>query len=155
VTWTDPLVALQLAAGMTPDELLVALKSGRLPRPPIADVLGFDVDDVQPGRAVLVLRPSEFHYNTLGVVAAGVAATVLDAAMWIAVQTSLPHPAIARTVNLSLHLVRQLTATAGEVRAEARVVHLGRTTGTADARLTDADGKLFSHATAGFVTSFD
>jgi uncharacterized protein (TIGR00369 family) len=153
VTWTDPMVALQRAAGMGRAELLEALTSGDLPRPPIADLLGFDVREATPGRAVVVLRPGEYHYNFLGVVAGGVAATVLDAAMWIAMQTSLAEPTIAHTVSMNVNLVARLTEAAGEVLAEGRVVHVGRTTGTAEAWLRDGDGKLYAHATSGFLTS--
>jgi uncharacterized protein (TIGR00369 family) len=155
VTWTDPMVALQQAASMSRDELLAALTSGDLPRPPIAHLLDFDVREATPGRSVLVLRPGEYLYNVLGVVAGGVAATVLDAAMWIAMQTSLPEQTIARTVSMNVNLVAPLTTAAGEVLAEGKAVHVGRTTGTAEGWLTDADGKLYAHATAGFVTSFE
>jgi acyl-coenzyme A thioesterase PaaI-like protein len=96
---------------------------------------------------VLVLRPSEFHYNTLGIVAAGVATDRLGRRDVIAFQTSLPEPTIAPAVNLSVHLVRQLAATNGEVHAEAQAVHLSRTS-TVEARLVDANGQLFPHTTA-------
>lgn len=155
VTWADPLVALQQAAGMSREELLAALASGELPDPPIAEVLGFDVLEVEQGRAVLGLRPQEYHCNPLGVVAGGVAATVMDAAMWLALQSSVPDNTIVSTTNLTVHLVRQLSPAAGDVRVEAQAVHVGRTTGTAESRLMDASGTLYAHATAGFVAFSD
>jgi uncharacterized protein (TIGR00369 family) len=156
VTWADPVAALQRAVGMSREEMLTALRSGELPKPPIGELLGFDLLEVESGRAVFGFRPREYHCNPVGGVAAGVAATVLDAAMWLAVQTSVPERTIASTVNLSLHFVASLSADAGDVRAEARAVHVGRRTGTAQARLVDESGKLYSHATAGFhCTSFD
>jgi uncharacterized protein (TIGR00369 family) len=150
VTWADPVAVLQRAAGMSREEMLAALRSGELPKPPIAELLGIDLVQVESGRAVFGFHPSEYHYNPVGGVAAGVAATVLDAAMWVAVQTSVPETTIVSTVDLTLHFVAALSADVGYVRAEARAVHVGRRTGTAEARLVDESGRLYSHATAGF-----
>ena len=156
VTWADPLAALQRALGMSHEEFLVACTSGGLPKPPIAELLGFDAVEVEPGRAVLKFLPREYHYNVFSTVAGDVAATVLDAAMWMAVQTSVSDESIFSTVNLTLHFVRALSGAAGDVRAEARAVHVGRATATAESRLVDASGTLYSHATAGFhCVSFD
>jgi uncharacterized protein (TIGR00369 family) len=145
------MAALQLAATLSPEELLAAFTSEDFPKPPIAELIGFDVLEAQPGKVVLGLTPREYHCNAAGVVAAGVTATVLDAAMWIAVQTAVPNNTLTSTVNLNLHLVRPLAPAVGPVRATAHAVHTGRTTGTAGARLEDASGKLYAHATAGLV----
>jgi uncharacterized protein (TIGR00369 family) len=153
VTWADPLATLQRAATMSREELLAALLSGELPKPPIAEVIGFDVLEVEPGRAAVLLPTREYHCNPLGVVAGGVAATVMDAAMWIAVQTKVPEDTIVTTTDLNVHLVRQVPPGGGTLRAEARAVHVGWMTGTAEARLVDATGTLYSHATASFVAS--
>lgn len=150
VTWADPSVTLQRLAVMSREEMLSALVSGELPKPPIGELLGIELLEVAPGRAVFGLQPSEFHCNPVGTVAAGVAATTLDAALWLAVQSCVAESTLVSTTSLSLHFVRPLTAMAGDVRAEARIVHVGRTTASAEARLVDAAGKLYSHATAGF-----
>jgi len=151
VTWTDPMAALQLAVKMSREELMEAFTSEDFPKPPIAELLGFDVLEAQAGRVVLGLTPREFHCNAMGIVAAGVTATILDAAMWIAVQTAVPEMTLTSTVNLNMHLVRQLSPADGPVRAIAHAVHAGRSTATAEARLEDASGKLFAHATAGLL----
>jgi uncharacterized protein (TIGR00369 family) len=138
---------------MSREEMLIALRSGELSKPPIGELLGFDLVEVEAGRAVFGFHPSEYHYNPVGGVAAGVTATALDAAMWVAVQTSVSDTTIASTVNLTLHFVAALSADVGYVRAEARAVHVGRRTATAEARLIDESGRLYSHATAGFYCS--
>jgi acyl-coenzyme A thioesterase PaaI-like protein len=43
--------------------------------------------------------------------------------------------------------VRAITTDTGEVFSEARILHRGRTMGTAEAYLRDAAGKLYAHAT--------
>lgn len=155
VTWTDPLATLQRVAGMSRDEFLREFTSGGIPQPPIGDLIGMEVLEAEPGRAVLGFRAAEYLCNPFGVVAGGVAATVMDAAMWIAVQTRLHGKTLVSTTDLTLHFVRHLPPSAGDVRVEARAVHVGRMTGTAESRLVDASGTLYSHATAGFVCAVD
>ena len=152
VRWDDPLAALNQAAGMSRDELLAAFMSDDFPKPPIASLLDFSVVEVEPGRAVLALRPAEFHCNSMGVLAAGVTATVLDAAMWIAVQAGAPEGTLVSTVNFNMHLLRQLPPTIDNVRAEAEAIHIGRSTGAAQAQLVDDTGKSYAHATSGLVS---
>jgi uncharacterized protein (TIGR00369 family) len=151
VRWEDPLAALQRAAGMSRDELLAAFASDDFPEPPIASMLDFHVVEVQAGRAVLALRPAEFHCNSMGVIAAGVTATVLDAAMWIAVQAGAAEGTLVSTVNFNVHLLRQLPPSLETVRAEAEAIHIGRSTSAAEARLVDDAGKVYAHATSGLV----
>jgi uncharacterized protein (TIGR00369 family) len=155
VTWTDPMVTLQRVIGMTRDEMLAEFSSGAMPRPPIGELLGIDVLVAEPGHAVVGLRTGEYLCNPFGIVAGGVVAAIMDAAMWLAFQSALEAKAPASTTNMTLHFVRHLPATTGEVRAEASAIHVARTTGTAEARLVDSSGKLYAHATAGFVIAFD
>ena len=150
VSWADPVETLQRALAMKRDDLLAAMRGGGLPKPPIFEVLGFDVIEVEPGRAVLGFRPSERHYHTLAIVAAGITTTILDAAMWTAVQTAA-EDAMATTVNLNVHCIRPLSGGSGDVRAEAAALHVGRRTATAEARLVDAGGKLYAYATSSLL----
>jgi uncharacterized protein (TIGR00369 family) len=152
VTWSDPIAALELALTMSRGEMLAALTSAECPKSPIAELLGFDVLEAKPGRVVLGLQPREHHCNAIGVVAAGVAATVLDTAMWIAVQTSVPDHTVTSTVDLTMHLVRQLSTAVGGMHAEARTVHVGGTSCLAESRLVDASGTLYAYATAGLIS---
>ncbi|MEO3788204.1 PaaI family thioesterase [Actinocorallia sp. B10E7] len=55
--------------------------------------------------------------------------------------------AFCSTLQLNLHYVRPLRIGAGEVFAEGRVLHCGRTAATAEAYITDASGKLLAHGT--------
>jgi len=150
VTWTDPITTLQRAAALSREQMLHALKSGELARPPVAELIGFDLTDAGDGRAVMELDTGEHQCNPLGIVAGGVAATVLDAAMWFAVQTAVSETTIVTTTSLTVNFVRALPAAAGRVQAEAEAVRAGRRVATAQARLLDHDGHLFAHATATF-----
>jgi uncharacterized protein (TIGR00369 family) len=125
-----------------------ALMNGELPPPPIAELLGFQPVEAGTGRVVFELVPGERHYNPIGTVHGGVAATLLDSAMGCAVQTTLPAGTGYTTLELKVNFVRALTADSGPVHCEGEVVHRGGKVATAEGRIwEDATGKLVAHAT--------
>ena len=126
---------------------LKALIAGELPAPPIAETLGFTLVEVEAGRAVFAGTPEFRHYNPIGSVHGGFAATLLDSAVGCAVHTTLAKGEAYTTLELKLNMVRPLTEKTGTVRAEGRVIHRGRTVATAEGYLKDDAGKLYAHAT--------
>src|SRR3954447_6785971 len=129
-------------------EHLQAIVGGTAAPPPIAALLGFELLEAEPGRAVFAATPTEAVYNPIGSVHGGFAATLLDSAMGCAVQTELPAGVGYTTLELSVNLVRGMTTATGRVLCEGRTIHVGRRTATAEARLTaEATGKLLAHGT--------
>lgn len=126
---------------------LQAMIAGTLPQPPITETLGFRLTGAEHGRAVFLGEPHARHYNPLGTVHAGFAATLLDSAMACAVHSTLQRAESYTTLEFKINLVRALTAGIGQVKAEGRILHRGRTVATSEAHLTDTDGKLYAHAT--------
>jgi uncharacterized protein (TIGR00369 family) len=130
-------------------EFIAAVRDGDLPPAPIQDLLGFDLVESSEGRTVFALLPEERHYNPIGAVHGGVAATLLDSAMGAAVHTTLPLGSAYSTLETKFNLVRTITADTGEIRAEGVVIHRGRRVATAEGRITRAsDGKLLAHGTS-------
>ncbi len=130
-------------------ELLSAIVAGEHPPAPIQQTLGFTLDEVEHGRAVFSAEVSERHYNPLGTMHGGVAATLLDSAMGCAVHSTLPPGATYATLEFKVNLVRPATADTGRIVAEGTLVHRGGRVATAEGRLTAAaDGRLLAHATA-------
>ena len=125
---------------------LRAMADGLLPQPPIAELLGFRLISAEHGQAIFEGIPEFRHYNPIGVVHGGFAATLLDSAVACSVQSTLAKGETYTTLELKLNLVRALTEDTGPVRAEGRVIHRGRTTATADGQLRDRAGKLYAHA---------
>ena len=148
--WADPAVsaAAALDGQRSGLEFLEAMARGELPPPPIMSTLGVDGFSVGPGWARFAFVPAEHHYNPIGSVHGGVAATLLDSALGCAVHTTLPAGVGYTTVDLQVSFVRALTATTGRVRCEGRVIHAGSRIATAEARITDADERLYAHGTA-------
>ncbi|WP_227979260.1 PaaI family thioesterase [Nocardia spumae] len=149
--WEDPSVAVLSLAQLSRDELVQRLRSGELPLPPLATVLNIGVVDAEPGHMTLSLTPDERHVNFLGVVGGGVITSVLDVAMWGAVQLSVDDKSMITTVNMNTSLLRGVSHLQGPLRAVAEAVHVGRTTATAEARLVDTSDKIYATATATFV----
>jgi uncharacterized protein (TIGR00369 family) len=94
------------------------------------------------------VRPDEYHYNPIGTVHGGLAATLLDSAMGCAVETTLDSGVAYTTLELKVNYVRPMTRDTGRVRCEATVVHRGGTIATAEGRAIAAEtGKLIAHGT--------
>jgi uncharacterized protein (TIGR00369 family) len=146
-SWEDPKALAEAARGLTGMEFLRKVVSGELPRPPISALMDFGLAELEEGRAVFTAVPAEYHYNPIGVVHGGLAATLLDSAMGCAVHSTLPAGAGYTTLEIKVNYVRALTAETGEVRCEARVIHVGGRTATAEGKVFDAAGKLYAHAT--------
>ncbi|HEY7985086.1 MAG TPA: PaaI family thioesterase [Ktedonobacterales bacterium] len=77
----------------------------------------------------------------------GLALTLLDSALGCAVQSTLPLGAGYTTLETKVNMVRAITSTTGHLRCEGKVIHVGRSTATAEGRLTGPDGKLYAHGT--------
>jgi uncharacterized protein (TIGR00369 family) len=149
VTWEDPVAAAEAAAKMSGLEALEAIRDGRLPPPPIAKLLGLEPLALGHGRAVFAATPDESHYNPIGAVHGGLAATLLDSAMGCAVQSTLPVGFGYTTLELKVNFVRPITRDTGPVHCEGRVVHGGKTVATAEGRVVaEETGKLLAHGTA-------
>lgn len=126
---------------------LQGIIDGTLPNPPISELLGFHLVAVENGRAAFEGLPEFRHYNPIGSVHGGFAATLLDSALGCAIFSTLAKGDAWTTLELKLNLVRPLTKDTGPVRAEGRVIHRGRTVATSEGDVKDRAGKLYAHAT--------
>jgi uncharacterized protein (TIGR00369 family) len=128
------------------EQLRAWLAAGR--RPPIAETLQIDLVEVSEGRAVFAGTPGIHAYNPLGVVHGGYAATLLDSACGCAVHASLSAEQAYTTLELKVAYHRALRSTTGLVRAEGKVLSVGKRVAFAEGRLTDAAGQLYASATS-------
>ncbi len=144
--WSDPMAMAEKFAAQGGLETLRRMVAGDEPPPPIAETLNFTLVEVDRGRAVFAMTPAEYHYNPIGVVHGGVAATLLDSAMGCAINAALPAGTAYTTLEIKVNYLRPLTMTTGPVRAEGNVVHLGRRMAVAEGRVTDASGKVYATA---------
>jgi uncharacterized protein (TIGR00369 family) len=142
--------------GVTPTEIMAsmpgidfvrAIFSGKLPEPPIMQSIEpFDCT-AEPGVVVIHSIPGFRHYNPIGSVHGGYAATLLDSAMGLAVHSMLPAGTGYTTLEFKISFIKGMTKDTGPVRSEGRTLNVGRRTATAEARITDVKGRLLAHAT--------
>jgi uncharacterized protein (TIGR00369 family) len=149
LVWQDPLPTAAAGATMTGMEYMTAIVEGRVPPPPIAVTMRMKPIELGEGRAVFAGEPGEEHYNPIGVVHGGYAATLLDSALGCAVHTTLPAGVGYTSLGLEAKYVRPITRDTGRVLCEARVLYRGRRQATAEAKMTAAEsGKLLAHGVA-------
>jgi uncharacterized protein (TIGR00369 family) len=147
-SWTDPAEVLAGLARLPGVEALRLTLEGKAPYPPIAELFGMRLVEVDPGRVVWEAVPGEQHYNPIGTVHAGFATTLLDSAMGTAYVSLADAGARWTTLELKANFTRPITVDTGVVRCIGTVIHQGRTVVTAEARLEDSGGKLLAHATS-------
>jgi uncharacterized protein (TIGR00369 family) len=117
-------------------------------QPSIGRTLDFALVEVEEGRAVFEGNPDDRVYNPIGSVHGGYAATLLDSACGVAVHSKLVPGQAYTTLELKVSYLRGMTVDTGVVRAEGVVVSMGRRVAFAEAKLTDASGRLLATATS-------
>jgi uncharacterized protein (TIGR00369 family) len=142
--------------GVTPPEVMAsmagvdfvrAIFAGKLPAPPVMQTIEPFDSSAEPGVVVMHSIPGFRHYNPIGSVHGGYAATLLDSVMGLAIHTMLPAGTGYTTLEFKISFIRGMTEDTGPVRSEGRMLNVGRRTATAEARITDAQGRLLAHAT--------
>jgi uncharacterized protein (TIGR00369 family) len=128
-------------------EFVEGLVNGTLPLNTMAETLGYDIVEVAKGRVVATALPHEGYRNPAGTVHGGLAATLLDSCMCLAIQSTLERGIAQTTVEFKISLVRPITPETGLIIAEGVVLNCGRRIGTAEGRITDSSGRLLAHGT--------
>jgi len=135
------------ATGMSGlDQLTALLERGQLAA--IGETLKFVPVAFEEGLAVFEGVPGPHAYNPIGTVHGGYAATLLDSACGCAVHSKLAAGQTYTTLELKISYHKPITTETGKVRAEGRVLSMGRRAAFAAARLTDAGGRLLASATS-------
>jgi len=137
-------VALTAMSGLAYFQKMLA---GEFDVPPMLQLFGISLREVEAGRVLFAATVQERFYNGAGVAHGGFASTLLDTALGCAVNSTTPPGTRFTTLELKVNLLRPLTTQAGDVLCEGRALHVGRRTGIAEARIFDAAGRLYAHAT--------
>ena len=128
-------------------EFVQGLVDGTLPLNSMAETLGYDVTEVTQGRVVVTARPNGTLLNPAGTVHGGLAATMLDTCMGLAIHSTLDKGIGSTTLEFKISLLRPITPETGLITAEGVVLSCGRRVGTAEGRITDPKGRLLAHGT--------
>ena len=140
-------VSAEMQRDMTGLEFVQGLAQGTLPLNMMAQTLDYDITEAENGRVVVTANPKEIHLNPWGTIHGGLAATMLDSCMGLAIQSTLDKGIGSTTLEFKISFVRPITPETGLIQAEGTVISRGRRVGTAEGRVIDRDGRLLVHGT--------
>jgi len=123
---------------------------GELPRPPVAQLVGFTLTAVAEGRSTVVLEAGPQHANPMGTLHGGILCDVADAAMGIAYASTLAEDESFTTLELKINFLKPVWQ--ARLTAEGRVVKRGRTIGLTECDITDENGSLVARASSTCMT---
>jgi len=129
-------------------EFMLAMKAGKVSRPPISALMGYSLEEVAEGRVVFRGKPDFQHTNPMGGVHGGWYGTLLDSCMSCAVMTMTPKGSVYTTLEYKVNLTGAIPV-GGEILATGTIDHAGRSTGVAHGEIRDAaTGKLYATGSA-------
>jgi uncharacterized protein (TIGR00369 family) len=147
INWEDPMITARAAMELSGLESLEKIKSGELPPPPIMILMNGKIAKLSEGRVVFEAEPAEYHFNPIGSVHGGYAATMLDTAMACSIHSCLPAGVGYTTLEIKINYVRPMTDRVGIVHCEGTAIHVGGRVATAEGRIVDDAGNLYAHGT--------
>ena len=124
------------------DAVLFARKRLKLSRVPA--MLGFHVEELARGRAVLSMRVKPIHKQIHDVVHGGVIAALADTAAAISCYTVIPVGAEIATVELKINYLSAIPG--GKIKAIGKVLRAGRNFVITECEVIDAKGNLAAKA---------
>ena len=127
-----------------------AIVAGELDPPPVAQLVGMRMTEVEPGRVVFELDAGPQHASPLGTVHGGIMCDLADAALGCSHASLLEDGETFTTLELKINFLKPVWA--GRLVAEARSLKFGRTIGLSDCRVTDEHGSLVAYATSTLLT---
>ncbi|MEP6715660.1 MAG: PaaI family thioesterase [Terriglobia bacterium] len=113
-------------------------------QPPVAELIGFSLQEFSPESAVIAFEAGPQHANPMGTLHGGILCDISDAAMGAAWASGLAEGETFTTMELKINFFRPVWS--GKLTAAARVIRRGRTTGYVECDVHDEAGKLVSRA---------
>ena len=142
--------------GLSGFEMLRAQLSGdHFPRPPLAHLTGLRIVEVGLGSAVFELPLTRWLLSPQGAISVGPLTLAADAALALAVLSTLPPATRVTTSELSLRVLAPARPE-GHVIARGSLIHTRRTIALSEAAMTDEHGRMLAHGTSlCFIVSSD
>jgi len=131
------------------EQLRVMLQEGR--RPGIAETLDIRLTEIDDGRVCFEALPDVHVYNPIGSVHGGFIATMLDFACGYAVLSKLEPGQYCTTLDLRVSYHKSITRKTGSLRAEGKILSVGRRVAFSEGKLYDADGRLYASGSSSLM----
>lgn len=110
--------------------------------PGVAKLVGMRLVAAGGGEARLEMDAGPQHHNPMGIVHGGILCDLADAAMGVAMTSSLEPKETFSTLQLQMNYLRPVRQ--GRLAATARMIRRGRTTAYLETEVVDAEGQLIA-----------
>ena len=117
--------------------------------PPVAELIGVVVEEAGDGRSVATMVAEERHSNPMGTIHGGILCDLADAAMGVALFSTLEPGESFTTLELKINYLRPFWT--GRLVARGRVVSRGRTVGMAECDIFDEQERLIARSSSTVV----
>ena len=125
---------------------LQAIQEGKEEKPPVLQTLGMNVVHFGEGKSVLAMKVGKKFHNPMGTLHGGIMTDLADAGMGVAIMSLLGDGESFTTLELKMNFLRPVYE--GELTAESRVVHKGRTVALVESIWKNNEGKEVARASA-------
>lgn len=129
-------------------ELAQSWVKGERATPPVCQLFGWRLLDVDEGTSTWSMPASEWFCTGFGTFYGGIIALFVDVGIITAVTTTLSPRTSFGTLDLKINFLRPVTPNGRELRGQARVIHRGRTITVTTAQIEDSEGKRVAMATS-------
>ena len=126
------------------ERMVTGLVRRRMRESKATELLGFDVESVHDGRAIFRMDVRPKHKQIHGVVHGGILAALADTAAAIAAYTVIPRGMELATLELKINYLEPVPG--GRVKADARVLRLGRNFIVTECEIFNQAGSLAAKA---------
>ena len=126
---------------MSPSEQLPPLSEElrqRLTSSGYFQLIGLHIDHAQEGQCTVRIQVNEHLQHYQKIVHGGVIFTLADTAMSLALLSALPSEMLISTIEAKINYLRPVRA--GELIAEANIIHKGRTTAVLESSVYNING---------------
>lgn len=146
ISWCDPQRNKRDAvASISGLDYLKAIKENKISPPPVANLVGYKISEVDNGYAAYELDPAEYHYNAFATVHGGILSTLLDTTMTSSVLSTLPKGFSCTTIEIKVNFIKPVTADTGILKCEASPIHVGKKLATVEGKMKDKNGVIHAH----------
>lgn len=116
--------------------------------PPFARLFGLDIVEASEGKFVCSMRSSRWLTSPAGTIYGGVIAYLADSSLSGAFSSVLAENEICAPLDLKVQYIRPAFPDDTQLRCESRIMHRGKTFATAQAEITNEQGKTVALATS-------
>ena len=114
--------------------------------PPVAELIGVVVEEGGDGASVATMVAEERHSNPMGTIHGGILCDLADAAMGVALFSTLEPGESFTTLELKINYLRPFWT--GKLIARGRIVHRGKTVAMVECDVFDDQERLIARSSS-------